>query len=113
MSGYLTANGQTVPVETLERGGRYVNEPRGQRFQIKIGQRFYRAGYAAVVWRAISIYRDPQGLEHVRLVDETDRLDNKTLSASVLLDPTHYRRIRVAGRLLGMPGQPVVIVCHS
>jgi hypothetical protein len=31
----------------------------------------------------------------VRLVDETDRLDNKTLSASVLLDPTHYRRIRV------------------
>jgi hypothetical protein len=88
MPGYLTVNGQTVPVEALERGGRYVNETRGQRYRIKIGQRFHRAGYTAVVWRAISIYRDTQGL-----VDETGRLDEKTLSASVLLDRTHYRLI--------------------
>ena len=93
MSGYLTLNGQTVPVEALERGGRYVNETRGQRYRIKIGQRFHRAGYTAVVWRAISIYRDTQGLEHVNLVDEAGRLDEKTLSASVLLDRTHYRLI--------------------
>ena len=93
MSDYLTVNGQTVPVEALERGGRYVNETRGQRYRIKIGQRFHRAGYTAVVWRAISIYRDTQGLEHVNLVDEAGRLDEKTLSASVLLDRTHYRLI--------------------
>ena len=93
MPGYLTVNGQTVPVEALERGGRYVNETRGQRYRIKIGQRFHRAGYTAVVWRAISIYRDTQGLEHVNLVDESGRLDEKTLSASVLLDRTHYRLI--------------------
>ena len=93
MPGYLTVNGQTVPVEALERGGRYVNETRGQRYRIKIGQRFHRAGYTAVVWRAISIYRDTQGLEHVNLVDESGRLDEKTLSASVLLDRTHYRQI--------------------
>jgi hypothetical protein len=43
-----------------------------------------------VVWRATSIYRDAQGLEHVNLVDEAGRLDEKTLSASVLLDRSHY-----------------------
>ena len=93
MSSYLTVNGQTVPVEALERSGLYVNEPRRQRYQIKIGQRFHRADYTAVVWRAISISRDTQGLEHVRLEDEAGRLDKKTLSASVLLDRMHYRRI--------------------
>ena len=90
MAGYLTVNGQTVPVETVERSGLYTDEPRGQRYRIKIGQRFHRAGYTAVVWRAISIYRDTQGLEHVNLVDEAGRLDEKTLSASVLLDRSHY-----------------------
>ena len=93
MTGFLTVNGQTVPVETVERSGLYVDEPRGQRYRIKIGQRFHRAGYTAVVWRAITIYRDTQGLEHVNLVDESGRLDEKTLSASVLLDRTHYRQI--------------------
>jgi hypothetical protein len=93
MAGYLTVNGQTVPVETVERSGLYADDPRGQRYRIKIGQRFHRAGYTAVVWRAISIYRDTQGLEHVNLVDETGRLDEKTLSASVLLDRSHYRLI--------------------
>ncbi len=93
MTGHLTVNGRTVPVETVERGGLYVDEPRGQRFRIKIGQRFHRAGYAGVVWRAISIYRDALGLEHVNLVDEGGRLDEKTLSASVLLDRSHYRLI--------------------
>jgi len=93
MPGYLTVNGQTVPVETVERSGLYADEARGQRYRIKIGQRFHRAGYTAVVWRAISMYRDTQGLEHVNLVDETGRLDEKTLSASVLLDRSHYRLI--------------------
>ncbi len=93
MAGYLTVNGQAVPVETEEQGGLYADEPRGQRYRIKIGQRFHRAGYTAVVWRAISIYRDTQGLEHVNLVDEAGRLDEKTLSASVLLDRFHYRLI--------------------
>ncbi len=93
MTGYLTVNGQTVPVETVERSGLYLDEPRGQRFRIKIGQRFYRAGYTAVVWRATAIYRDTQGLEHVNLIDEAGRLDEKTLSASVLLDRSQYRQI--------------------
>jgi hypothetical protein len=93
MTGYLTVNGQTVPVKTVERSGFYVDEPRGNRYRIKIGQRFYRAGYTAVVWRATSIYRDTQGLEHVNLIDEAGRLDEKTLSASVLLDRTQYRLV--------------------
>ncbi len=93
MTGYLTVNGQAVPVETVERSGLYADEPRGQRYRIKVGQRFHRAGYTAVVWRATSIYRDTQGLEHVNLVDEAGRLDEKTLSASVLLDRSHYRLI--------------------
>ena len=91
MTGYLTVNGQAVPVETVERSGLYVDEPRGQRYRIEVGQRFHRAGYTGVVWRAISLYRDTQGLEHVNLVDETGRLDSKTLSASVLLDRSRYR----------------------
>ncbi|MHA1152764.1 MAG: hypothetical protein ACTSQ7_08900 [Alphaproteobacteria bacterium] len=93
MSGYLTVNGRTVPIENVDRSGLHIDEPRGQRFRIKIGQRFHRAGYTGVVWRATSIYRDSQGLEHVNLVDETGRLDEKTLSASVLLDRLHYRLI--------------------
>jgi len=93
MPGYLTVNGQPVPVETVERDGRYGGEPKGQRNRIQIGQRFHRVGYTGVVWQAISIYRDSLGLEHVNLVDETGRLDGKTLSASVLLDRSHYRQI--------------------
>ena len=93
MPGFLTVNGQPVPVETVERGGLHDDEPKGRRNRIKIGQRFHRAGYTAVVWQAISVYRDSLGLEHVNLVDETGRLDGKTLSASVLLDRSHYRQI--------------------
>jgi hypothetical protein len=93
MPGFLTVNGQPVPVETVERGGLHADEPQGQRFRIKVGQRFHRAGYTGVVWQAISVYRDSLGLEHVNLVDETGRLDGKTLSAWVLLDRSHYRQI--------------------
>ncbi len=93
MTSYLTVNGQTVPVETVERRKLKADGPRGQRYRIKIGQRFHRAGYTAVVWRATSIYFDALGLEHVNLVDEAGRLDEKTLSASVLLDRSHYRLI--------------------
>ncbi|MCZ6861401.1 MAG: hypothetical protein O7I42_14190 [Alphaproteobacteria bacterium] len=93
MTGYLTVNGQAVPVEAVERSGVYADGPRGQRYRIKVGQRFHRAGYTAVIWRATSIYFDALGLEHVNLVDEAGRLDVKTLSASVLLDRSHYRLI--------------------
>ncbi len=61
--------------------------------RIKIGQRFHRVGYTAVIWQAMSVYRDAQGLEHATLMDEAGRLDKKTLSASILLDRTQYRLI--------------------
>ncbi len=93
MTGYLTVNGQAVPVETVERRKLKGDGPRGQRYRIQVGQRFHRAGYTGVVWRATSIYRDAQGLEYANLVDEAGRLDAKTLSASVLLDRSHYRLI--------------------
>ncbi len=93
MPGYLTVNGQTVPVEAVERRKLKADGPRAQRYRIKVGQRFHRVGYTAVVWRATSIYFDALGLEHVNLVDENGRLDEKTLSASVLLDRSHYRLI--------------------
>ncbi len=93
MPGFLTVNGQPVPIETVERDGLHADEPQGQRNRIKIGQRFHRAGYTGVVWQAISVYHDSLGLEHVNLVDETGRLDVKTLSASVLLDRSHYREL--------------------
>ncbi len=62
-------------------------------YRIKIGQRFYRVGYTAVIWQAMSVYRDAQGHEHATLVDEAGCLDKKTLSASVLLDCSQYRLI--------------------
>ncbi len=62
-------------------------------YRIKIGQRFYRVGYTAVTWQAMSVYRDAQGLEHATLMDEAGRLDKKTLSASVLLNRLQYRLI--------------------
>ena len=62
-------------------------------YQIKIGQRFHQVGYTAVIWQAMSVYRDAQGLEHATLMDEAGRLDKKTLSASVLLDRSQYRLI--------------------
>ncbi len=61
--------------------------------RIKIGQRFFRVGYTAVTWQAMSVYRDAQGHEHAILVDEAGCLDKKTLSASVLLNRLHYRLI--------------------
>jgi hypothetical protein len=89
----MTVNGQPVPVETVERRKLKADGPRLPRYRIQIGQRFHRAGYTGVVWRATSVYRDAQGLEHVNLVDEAGRLDRKTLSASALLDRKHYRMI--------------------
>ncbi len=62
-------------------------------YRIKVGQRFHQVGYTAVTWRAMSVYRDAQGLEHATLMDEAGRLDKKTLSASVLLDRSQYRLI--------------------
>jgi hypothetical protein len=61
--------------------------------RIKIGQRFHRVGYTAVIWQAMSVYSDAQGLEHATLMDEAGRLDKKTLSASVLLNRLQYRLI--------------------
>ena len=84
MTDYLIVNGKRVAVEPIERAARY---------RIQIGQRFYRVGYTAVIWQAMSVYRDAQGLEHATLMDEAGRLDKKTLSASVLLDRSQYRLI--------------------
>ncbi len=61
-------------------------------YRIKIGQRFYRVGYTAVTWQAMSVYRDAQGIEHATLM-EAGRLGKRTLSASVLLDRSQYRLI--------------------
>ena len=94
MTDYLTVSGKRVAVEPIERAALYPDQ-RGQaaRYRITIGQRFYRVGYTAVIWQAMSVYRDTQGLEHASLMDEAGRLDKKTLSASVLLDRSRYRLI--------------------
>ncbi len=94
MTDYLTVSGKRVAVEPIDRATLYPDE-RGQaaRYRIKIGQRFHRVGYTAVIWQAMSVYRDAQGLEHATLMDEAGRLDKKTLSASVLLDRSQYRLI--------------------
>ncbi len=94
MTDYLTVSGKRVAVEPIERAALYPDQ-RGQaaRYRIKIGQRFHRVGYTAVIWQAMSVYRDAQGLEHATLVDEAGRLDKKTLSASVLLDRSQYQLI--------------------
>ncbi len=94
MTDYLIVNGKRVAVEPLDRAALYPDE-RGlaARYRIKIGQRFHRVGYTAVIWQAMSVYCDAQGLEHATLMDEAGRLDKKTLSASVLLDRSQYRLI--------------------
>jgi hypothetical protein len=94
MANYLTGAGKSGLAQPLERAALYPGESdRAPRFRIKIGQRFHRTGYTAVVWRVMTVYRDSQGLEHASLVDEAGRLDVKTLSASVLLDRAQYRLI--------------------
>ncbi len=94
MIDYLTVNGRRVAVQPIKRAALYPEERgRTARYRIKIGQRFYRVGYTAVIWQAMSVYRDTQGLEHATLADEAGRLDRKTLSASVLLDRSQYRLI--------------------
>ncbi len=94
MTDYLTVNGKRVAVEPIERAALYRDERgRAARYRIQIGQRFYRVGYTAVTWQALSVYRDAQGLEHVTLMDEAGCRDKKTLSASVLLDRSRYRLI--------------------
>ncbi len=60
---------------------------------VKIGQRFHQVDNTSAVWRAMSVYRDAQGLEHATLMDEAGRLGKRTLSASVLLDRSQYRLI--------------------
>ncbi len=62
-------------------------------YRIKIGQRFNRVGYTTVIWLAMLVYRDYLGHEHATLIDEAGRRDRKTLSASVLLDPSQFQLI--------------------
>ncbi len=94
MTDYLIVNGKRVAVEPIERAAVYPDQlGRAARYRIQIGQRFHRVGYTAVIWQAMSVYRDAQGLEHATLMDEAGRLDKKTLSASVLLDRSQYRLI--------------------
>jgi hypothetical protein len=94
MTKHLTGAAKAGLAQPLERTGLYPDEGDwAAHFRIKIGQRFHRTGYTAVVWRVMSVYRDAQGLEHASLVDEAGRLDVKTLSASVLLDRAQYRLI--------------------
>jgi KaiC/GvpD/RAD55 family RecA-like ATPase len=94
MTDFLIVNGKRVAMERIDRAALYPDErARAARYRIKVGQRFYRVGYTAVIWQAMSIYRDAQGLEHATLMDEAGRLDKKTLSASVLLDRSQYRLI--------------------
>jgi hypothetical protein len=61
-------------------------------YRIKIGQRFHQVGYTAVIWQAMAVYRDAQGIEHATLM-EAGCLGKRTLSASVLLDRSQYRLI--------------------
>ena len=94
MTDFLTSTRKLGTVAPLERAALYPDERgRTARYKIKVGQRFHRVGYTGVVWRAVSVYRDAQGLEHAALMDEAGRLDEKTLSASVLLDRSQYRVI--------------------
>ena len=63
------------------------------RGRLAVGQRLHRVGLPAVVWRVVRVYRDAQGVEHATLADEAQHLDEKTLSALVLLDRSRYRLI--------------------
>ncbi|MFQ6018889.1 MAG: hypothetical protein ACE5KF_11940 [Kiloniellaceae bacterium] len=64
-----------------------------RRNRLQVGQRYYRAGFPAVIWSVVAVYRDAQGVEHAILADEARRLENKTLSVAVLLDRSRYRLI--------------------
>ena len=77
----------------VSRAGHDLTLRRGARFRIYVGQRFYKTGFTGVVWHVTSVYRDAQGVEHATLADDGGRLDEKTLSASVLLDRAQYRLI--------------------
>ncbi len=61
--------------------------------RLEIGQRFYRVGLPTVVWSVARVYRDGQSLEHAILTSDRRDLDNKTLSAAVLMDSRQYRQV--------------------
>ncbi len=61
--------------------------------RLEIGQRFHRVGLPSVVWRVSRVYRDGQSVEHAILASNRRDLDNKTLSAVVLMDSRQYRPV--------------------
>ena len=61
--------------------------------RLEIGQRFHRVGLPSVVWRVSRVYRDGQSVEHAILASNRRDLDNKTLSAVVLMDSRQYRLV--------------------
>lgn len=64
-----------------------------RRVGLQVGQRYHRVGLPSVIWTVVRVYRDAQGLDHARLTNGAGRLDEKTLSAAVLLDRSHYRLV--------------------
>jgi hypothetical protein len=61
--------------------------------RLEVGQRFHRVGLPSVVWRVSRVYRDGQSVEHAILASNRRDLDNKTLSAVVLMDSRQYRLV--------------------
>ena len=61
--------------------------------RLRVGQRYHRVELPSQVWTVVRVYRDAQGVEHATLVNELRPLDEKTLSAPVLQDRSHYRLI--------------------
>lgn len=75
-----------------ESGG-VLDRPAARTVGLQVGQRYHRVGLPTVIWTVVRVYRDAQGVDHARLANPAGRLDEKTLSATVLLDRSRYRLV--------------------
>jgi len=89
-SAFVLSDWQGAPSDFLKqvKAAKAAAAPR-----LEIGQRFHRVGLPSVVWRVARVYRDGQSVEHAILASNRRDLDNKTLSAVVLLDSRQYRLV--------------------
>jgi hypothetical protein len=61
-----------------------------QASDVKPGQQFYRVGGSSSVWEVRGIYGDRSGIRHAQMFNVDRPRELKTLTCSVLCDPSRY-----------------------
>lgn len=66
------------------------------RKSVEPGQRFQEAGNPRSLWEVEFVYNDGHGVPHARLRNIMTRVDARTYSCAVIMDPRRFKPVAAA-----------------